>query len=59
MTEAYKEYLEKQKKLEALRANAISGMEDPEEDEILDSMDELWFKMTQEERDELNKPRNA
>lgn len=55
MTEAYEKYRELLKKLEAIRANQISGVEDPEENKILDAMDPLWFEMTWEERQKLNK----
>jgi hypothetical protein len=39
--------------MQALKFRAL-GQED-EEDKILDQMDKIWFQLTQEEVDELNK----
>ena len=43
------EYLEKSRELDELKARN-EGEESPEEDELLEQMDELWWGLTEEEK---------
>lgn len=47
-----KEYLEKSRELDEVRSRN-KGEESPEEDEILEQLDDLWWALTSEERNEV------
>jgi hypothetical protein len=52
MTEALGAYRQLETRLRNVRSDN-NGQESPEEDEILDSMDVLWYDLTPEEREML------